>query len=405
MTAFQAYYYVLLVLWIALLPPAVRLYGRKRAWLLTVAGAGLLATVNEVWQVFWALNAIRIDALMISVVLTLLYVSVVPLLYGARWRRWAALFALVLAAVVGGMSYEWMLINREIQRSTIAFDARNAALFRAKFRDQGTYEGYFGPFDGAATGQPVGHWLPKGASHFTRLIVNGKGRAWLYYRCGEAECAFTPTEKGLERTVDRQRAEFAWHALLRPEIGDALAIRIIPDGADMLRLETRGQVVSFAAAPPPVEPKPAPKTLDYVGPFAAVECTGAHAKLRQLWLWRDGDRLFAVGVFQTLLAGRRANFVTPIVLGEGRRDGGGWRFDWQHNGRDGSATVVLIGETVSLTLKREGQQPESSLLRRESVFRDEAIDFAPLTAGADWQDWFATVLFGHFFAADIPACP
>ena len=404
MTAFQLFYYCLLVLWVALLWPALRLYGWKRTWLLIVAAAGLLATVNEAWQVFWVVNAIRIDVLLFAVVLLALYASAAVVLFGAYRRRAALLLALALVVIGGGLGYEWVAIGREGKRLTAVFDKRNALLFQAKFRDRQTYEQYFGPFSAAAAGQPVGHWQAKGPSHFTRLIANGRGQAWLFYRCGTAECAFGPAESGLQRIVDAQRAEIAWQAILRPEIGDALAVRILRDVGDDIRVEARGQAVPFAMAPPPIDPAPAPQNLEFAGPFAAAECIGQHTKVRQLWLWRDGDRLFAVGIFQTLVPGQRAQFVSPLVLGEGRKDGDHWAFSWDRDGRPSTATVAPAGASVSLTLALRGQPPETLQLPRKAIFRDEAIDFAPLTTAADWQDWFATVLVGHFFSADVPAC-
>jgi hypothetical protein len=404
MTAFQIFYYGLLVLWLALPWPALRLYGWKRNWLLVVAAAGLLATVNEVWQIFWVVNAIRIDVLLFAVVLLALYASAAVVLFGAYRRRAALLLALAVVVIGGGLGYEWVAIGREGKHLTAVFDKRNALLFQAKFRDRQIYERYFGPFSAAAAGQPVGHWQAKGPSHFTRLIANGRGQAWLFYRCGTAECAFGPAESGLQRVVDARRGEIAWQAVLRPEIGDALAVRILREGADDVRVEARGQAVPFAKTPPPIEPAPAPQKLEFAGPFAAADCTGPHTKVRQVWLWRDGDRLFAVGIFQTLVPERRAQFVSPVVLGEGRKEGGRWAFAWDQHGKPSTAALTPAGESVSLTLALRGQPPETLELPRKAIFRDDAIDFAPLTTVADWQDWFATVLVGHFFSADIPGC-
>jgi hypothetical protein len=404
MSTFLLLYYALLVLWVPLLWPALRLSGWKRGWLLAVAGAGLLATVNEVWQTFWAPNAIRLDILLFSLLLTLLYATAAGVLYGASRPGAALLLGVALALIGGGMTYEWVLVGREGQRLTAIFDARNALLFRARFRDQATYDRYYGPFPPDSPAQPSGHWQARGPSPFTRLIVNGEGRAWLFYRCGQTECAFGPAGVGLQRSVDAEKSEIAWQTVLRPSIGDALPVRIVRDGAAGLVVEARGQGVAFAKAPPPVDPSPPAKTLDFVGSFAAAECLGQHARVRQVWLWRAEGRLYAVGIFQTLLAGQRAQFVMPVVLGEGRKEGDAWAFDWQREARQRSATIALSGGTVALALAGGGRNPESLALERKAIFRDEAIDFAPLTTIADWEHWFETVLVGSFFSADIPAC-
>jgi hypothetical protein len=405
MTAFLLLYYALLVLWLPLLWPALHLYGRKRGWLLAIAGAGLLATVNEVWQTVWAVNAIRLDVLLFSVVLTLLYAAAAGILYGAFWRRLAVVLGVALALIAGGMTYQWAMAGREGKRLTAAFDARNALLFRAKFRDQAAYDAYFGPFAPDSPTRPSGHWQTAGGpSHFTRLIVNGEGRAWLFYRCGETECAFGPTGAGLQRGVDAARAEIGWQTVLRPSIGDALPVRLVRDGIDGLRVEARGQAVAFVKAPPPVAPDPPAKSLVFLGSFAAAECLGAHSRVRQVWLWEGEGRMLAVGVFQTLLAGQRAHFVLPVVLGEGRKAGDGWAFTWQRDGRLTTATVTATDAGATLAVAERDRPPEQATLPRAAIFQDEAIDLAPLTGAADWHHWFASVLVASFFSADIPPC-
>ena len=68
------FYYILLGLWIPLLWPALALRGWMRGALLVVVLAGVLATVNEVWQTL-ALNAIRIDIFLFVIVLGALYAA------------------------------------------------------------------------------------------------------------------------------------------------------------------------------------------------------------------------------------------------------------------------------------------------------------------------------------------
>ena len=57
-----------------------------------------------------------------------------------------------------------------------------------------------------------------------------------------------------------------------------------------------------------------------------------------------------------------------------------------------------------LTLERDGEHAAPAALGRDAVFRDEAIELAPLTGKADWDHWFDIVLVGHFSSGDIPAC-
>ena len=77
--------------------------------------------------------------------------------------------------------------------------------------------------------------------------------------------------------------------------------------------------------------------------------------------------------------------------------------------RLGCAGLSLGGEMAMwlgamLTLERNGELAASATLARDAVFRDEAIELAPLTSKADWDHWFDIVLVGHFSSGDIPAC-
>jgi hypothetical protein len=404
MPSFPTLYYALLVIWLPLLWAGLRLYGWKRKVLLVAAAVGMAATANEVWQMLGTPNAIRIDVLLFSVLLTGLYAVAAVVLYGARRRRAAVLLGAAVVLIGGMMSYHWMMAGREARRLTATFDARNALLFHAKFRDPATYARIFGPFPPDSITQPSGHWLAQGSAPFTRLIINGEGRTWLFYHCGETECAFGPTDVGLQRSADAEKGEISWQTILRPSIGDSLPVRILREGVDGIVVEARGQAIAFAKAPPPIDPNPPAKTIEFVGSFADAACLGPHARVRQVWLWRTQGRLYAVGVFQTLLAGQRAQFVTPAVLGEGRNAGDASVFNWQREGRKYSAAIALTGGAVSLTLAEDGRKAEAVTLPRRAIFRDDAIEFAPLTTVADWRHWFETVLVGSFFSAEIPGC-
>ncbi len=57
-----------------------------------------------------------------------------------------------------------------------------------------------------------------------------------------------------------------------------------------------------------------------------------------------------------------------------------------------------------LALTRGSKPLAQVMLAREAVFHDEAIELAPLTGKADWDQWFDIVLVGHFSSGDIPAC-
>lgn len=396
-------YYMLLALWVPLLWPAFRLRGWKRGALLVVVLGGALATASEVWQSFGPPNAIRIDVLLFTVVLIMLYAAAVAVLLIARWRVAAGVFALALFVAGGGLVYEWGEAVAESQRLGEKFDERNRLLFKARFRDRATYDAYFGPFSGPSGRFPVGHWQAPGGARFTRLIVNGDGRAWLFYRCGEAECNYRPSTRPLERVADGALHE--WRGDLHPPAGERLPVRIVRPDEKTLSLEVLGQVVNLTMRPPPIDPAPRQDVLVFLGTFSARVCIRQHAAVRQVSLWQQGGRMFAVGVFQTLVAGRPARFVTPTAMGEGRPHGDGWDFEWTVDGEKASATVTPALTSITLSLKLPGRAAETVSLPPGTVFSDETIDLAPRTAAEDWNHWFDTVWVGYFMTGRAPACP
>ncbi len=394
-------YFALLAVWPLLLWPALRLAGWSRAWLLVVALAGALATLHEI-RMFIEPASIRLDILLIAMVLGVLYASAAAVLFGGRWRKSAAALGVVLVLAGGGMTYKWIESSRESQRLSEVFRARNALLFEAKFRSLDTYESYFGMSDAGPRSLPVGHWKAQGRGYFSRLIVNPEGHAWAFYGCGETECMYRSVDSGVSPVGDP--AETLWDVTLEPPIGAVVTLRITQSGPDHLTLEGRGQPATFAKTPPPIDPAAERQSLIYLGPFVQVECQGQHAEVRQLWLWREDARLYAVGIFSILPAGMPASFGSPILLGEGVRQGDSWSFEWRHRRQSWRASIALEGPDARLKLERNGEPAAWAAMERNAVFRDERIELAPLTSKADWDHWFDIVLVGHFSSGDVPAC-
>lgn len=399
---FPLLYYLLLALGPLLLWPALRLKGMARAWLLIVVAAVFAAIVYEIWMWYGRPADIRFDLLLLGPAVLCLYVSAVGVLLWGQWRKTAALLALLLVLVGAGGAYVWISAGRESARLTEVFHASNALLFEAKFRSLDAYQSYFGVYDARPSGFPAGHWLAQGEGNFTRLIVNPEGRAWLFFRCGETECHHGPGEQGLEAVGDA--AWKTWKAELKPRVGKPVALRIIQESRARLSVEVAGQTLVFGEAPPPIDAAPARESLVFLGPFAGHVCQGQHARLRQLWLWQEETRLYVVGIFDTLVAGQHAQFISPVVLGEGVPDGDGWAFGWERGGQTWKASVALEGFDGVLTLQREGQDTETIRLERRAIIRDEVIELAPRTSKADWDHWFDNVLTGHFSSGKVPAC-
>jgi hypothetical protein len=395
-------YYALLAVWPLLLWPTLRLTGWSRAWLLVVAIAGLLATAHEIRMLYGSPSAIRLDIPLIAIALGVLYATAAAVMFHRTWRKTAVLLGIVIVLAGGGMAYKWIEVGRESDRLTKVFHARNALLFDAKFRNFDTYASYFKMFDARPTMHPVGHWKAQGGGYFSRVIINPEGRTWAFYQCGETECMYRSTDPGIQPVGDP--ANGRWEVALRPRAGTPTTVRIAQTESGHLTVEGQGQPTTLTKTPPPIDPAPARKSLIFLGPFTQVDCRGRHADVRQLWLWQEDARLYAVGIFSTLVAGTHAGFVSPILLGEGARQGDSWSFEWQRNRQSWQASIELGDPDATLTLVRNGEPAARAVLKRDAIFRDETIELAPLTGKADWDHWFDIVLVGHFSSADIPAC-
>ena len=395
-------YYVLLVLWLPLLWPAFRLTGWARAWLLFVVGAGISADLYELWTWFGRTGGVSFHALLVGPALLCLYVSAVAVLWWRQWRRAAMALGLLLVLAGGVMAHLWVSAGREGARLTEVFHAGNAMLFEAKFRSEDDYRAYFGLDDDTGASFPAGHWLTRDDSHFTRLVVNPAGRAWLFYRCGETECHHGPGDRVLQAAAGASWK--AWRGALKPRVGSPVPVEVIQENSTRLSVEVKGRRMSFAAAPPPVAAAPAQRAIEFLGGYAALVCQDHHSLLRQVWLWREEGRLYAVALAASVAAGRRADFLTPHVLGEGTRDGDAWSFEWHHNGQPWRARVVLAGAGAAFTLQIGEREPETVSLASGTIIEDEVVELAPLTMKSDWDHWFATVLAGHFSSGPVPDC-
>jgi len=402
-------YCALLVAWVLLLWPTFRLKGWMRGWLLVVIAFGIAALIYEIRMYLWSSANIRLDIILISILLGLLYGSAVVLLFSRHWRKTAMMLTAILVMIGSGMTFKWIEVSREGQHVSEAFEEGNRLLFKAKFRNQETYESHFGPFTSASEDYPTGHWQIEGRSSFTRMIINAKGRVWLFYQCYEdIECHSGPGGSGLRKSNDDPRQ---WLASLKPPVGMPFDIEITQTKTGALSVKERDRTIHFTKASPPVDPAPAPQSLRFLGSFADSKCIRKHAKVRQVWLWQAGQRLYGVGIFSTLVAGQKSLFVRPFVIGDGIKEGGGWRFDWQQDDRSGTALIALKGDDVILTLDldlnnngRDLEDANELVLQAGSIFSDERIELAPLTTVADWLHWFDNVLVGQFTSGDVPAC-
>lgn len=391
-------YLALLAFWVLLIYPGWRLGGGKRVFVLSFAGVGALAAAYEAWLFFivfpGASNPIRVDILLIAPLLWGLYAGAVAALFRAGASKIATILAVVIALIGAEIVYLAVGSAKESARLTANFHERNALLFAAKFRSQGDYEAYFGPLQGPAT-HPTGHFVAEDHWQFTRLIINGAGQAWLFYRCSEAECHYRSRAGEMQAGEDG-----AWKTVVSARVLQDVPLIINQESLGRLIVGIKGEALGFTAAPPPVDPAPAPKALTYLGSFSGHRCIRQHTRVRQVWLWRGGNRLLALGVFETFVAGRRADFISPTLMGSPASADGVWNYEWD----GGKADIVLEKTGVRLSLEQSGREAEQIVLTPGAIVEDEVITLAPRTDAQDWRHWFDVAITGHSSSGDMPAC-
>ena len=394
-------YLSLLVIWLLFVAPAVAPSHRARGWSRAAAGLGLAAALWESVMAFvWGPAAIRIDIFVLFALLAAVYLLASRSLVRTSWRRTgltAGGLTLVAALAFGGAMAQ---IGGEMARNRELHEEGNRLLFAAKFADQAAYDAYFGATTEATGGVPAGHWTGEGAWAFTRLVVGGDDRAYLFVRCGdtETECLFGPGAP-LEPRGDGFAAELVWRG-----VGQR-ALELDAAEGDTLAMRLDGKPYRLRRTPPPLLGLPRGERLTYLGAFSGTDPIRQHVRVAQLWLWRGDEGLFAVGIFSILLPGRHEEFVSPIVLGRGIPEGDAWRFTWTHWEETGEAIVRLGAQDVVVELTRLGRRDPWPPLRLtpRAIFRDEAIELASRRSAADWQHWMDTVLHAHFSSGDIPA--
>lgn len=402
--AWQAYI-ALLGVWILFVAPACAAPGGARRQARVAAGLGLAGALYEGWMTFvWGptvVGPIRIDIFLVFALLAVVYLLASARIHGAGWRRTGLVAGLVTVAACVTMAASVAQTGRDMARLDAARAEGNRLLFEAKFANAAAYEGYFGvsPAADAGAGVPVGHWEPAEPGPFTRLVVGGDGRVHYFFGCGDSECQFGPGVP-LESRGDGFVAQLVWRGVGEREL-ELAELR-----ADVLTLRVDGTPHSVHRVPPPLLGLVREEHLVYLGAFSSTEPLRQHARVAQLWLWRGERRLYAVGVFRILVAGRSADFVRPRVLGVGIPEGDGWRFAWSEDDGPAEAIVRLLpaDEGVAVEVSRLGARTPwpARALSPGAIFHDEVVELAPRSSGADWQHWFDNLLVAHFTTASIP---
>ena len=401
---FYFLYLILLGFWPPLLWPALRTKGGLRLWLLLLIALGLAVSVYEARLWLRPAEPIRIDVLFGAPVLAGLFALTALLLFLAGWRRFATVYGLAILILCGAATFAWQEMEREQER----FVEGRALIARAGFRSPEAYEDRFGPFTPAVQGLPVGHWQPEDetfASFASRLVINGQGRLWLFRSYREAETLeLTSGTEVLRReegdgstwTVELQRYSSAYP-------GARVAVAHQEPGRLTLSMERSSAV--FTKTPPPVEAAPEQQNLRYLGSFGSIACDGRRLDLAQVWLWRDQERLYAVGVVRAFSQSQPEGFATPVVFGSAQERDGAWHFAWEGVRGPSQARVTLGEGQVIMTIK-QGTWPEQQfdMAQDKGFLSGDLVDLAPLTTVEDWRHWFSVVSLGNRVTGETPAC-
>lgn len=398
-----AAYVTLLCSWLLFLPPALNAQRSERAAPVFAAAVGLLALIYELWMTFvWGpgvANPIRLDIFLVFWLLAAVYAASTLRIWGCGWRRTALAAGGLTLAASACMAASWIEAGRESKRLDALRDEGNRLLFEARFRNRAAYDHVF-EMRGGADDAPIGHWQGEPGASFSRLIVNPAGHAYVFFHCGPTECRFGP---GGQLRAREEDGTVVWEGEVVMRGVGQRRLAIAPTADDELEVRVDGRSSRFRRSPPPLLDLHPEAKLSYLGTFSAAEARHPHVRVSQLWLWRGDGELLAVAIFRVLLPGRRADYISPAVLGSGVREDGRWRFRFSEAGREREAVLRLVEGGVEVERPGEEERWPRHTAAPRAIFRDEIIELAPLTSVADWRHWFEVQLTAHFSSAEIPA--
>ncbi|MCF8721797.1 hypothetical protein [Nitrospina gracilis] len=417
MNAFLIFYWTAIVSLLLYAFPAWTAKGARKG-LIAAAALGVLLTGYEVFMTFvWGPTVsgpIRVDIFIVILIALLGHIVGGASLVLARKRAglaggYLALLILPLVALAG-VGYEVWSLQNESARLTANFFEANRLLFEARFRDPETLRRTFGKLE-AESNPLAGHWRREEGSPPSRMVINAKGEVWAFYSCGDTECL------GGEGTVRNGRIATTHH-ILPAYLFEVTTVT--PERMTLMQVSPartpRGAPpdMTFVREPPPLKYEaPQAGALKYLGTYSALTDRGrAHLTLTQVWLWQEGETMYAVVVHTTQVKGQQAMFIRPVLFSAGARDirrTHSYVFDSEDG--EGTVRIELLenGDRVRATLERLRGEIEIVTLDKKEYLTDEALSLAPVDSGEAWKHWFDAVMTGRFFqwtapgSADAPA--
>ncbi|CAI2719485.1 hypothetical protein [Nitrospina watsonii] len=412
MNAFMTFYWMAIASLLLYAMPAVRTPG-ARLGLLIPAVLGVVLTVYEIFMTFvWGptvTGPIRVDIFLVVPVAALGHVIGGFGLLSARQRRGLPRGFLVIflipAVALLGLGYEVWQVRQESKRLTANFFEANRLLFEARFRDPETLRRTFG--DLAADGQPLaGHWRREQGSPPSRLVINAEGGVWAFYACGDTECLGGQGRVEDEKIVTTHDIlpayEFNVSALTA---GRMTLERLQPPANTHPNAPAQPTSIDFIKEPPPLQhASEQAGELEFLGSYSTLsDRSKAHLILTEAWLWQGPQTVYAVVVHDTLVKGRTASFIRPILFAAGTQAERANAYTFESEDREGAVQIELIdANRVRVTLQRGRVKTESLALRKNGSLSDEALVLAPTASAEAWQHWFDTVMTGRFFTWTAP---
>jgi len=410
MNAFLYFYAAaILGLWLYAIPAFRAAGARKRLW--SAAVFGVVVTFYEIYINFiWGpmvTAPIRIDVFLIVPLLFVAHgVALSGLIHARRRMGLAAGYFVILlipAVALVGLAKEIWDVQQKSKRLTANFFEANRLLFEARFRDPATVHRYYGELE--APGRPLtGYWRREEGSPPSHLVINAEGKVWAFYACGDTQCLGGEGTVEDEKIVTTHRILPAYEFAVKDVAGGRLTLEQLkpPINPNVMA----SPVMAFVREPPPLmHATRQAGALQYLGSYSALsDRSKAHLTLTEAWLWQGPRTLYAVVVHDTLLKGRKAGFIRPILFTAGTPAGTANAYRFESEDGEGAVRIELIDpERVRVTLQRGRVKTESLTLNKNGRLTDEALTLAPTASAEAWQAWFDTVMTGRFFTWQVPA--
>ncbi|GJL79593.1 MAG: hypothetical protein NPINA01_25820 [Nitrospinaceae bacterium] len=348
---------------------------------------------------------IRVDIFLISLLVLIAYALGAAGLIRSRQQGLANInfFTVLLIPLIAitGLGFQALNIGKETAALGKLLDTKNKLLFEAMFRDEETTRRYFGNLV-SETKSIVGHWRLIEGRLPSRLVINDDEKAWAFYRCADTECLLgaAPLE-GTRLTFTHRVIPVKHFEVKEVSSGQLILVKISEEAQPAANPP---ETMTFVKeAPPAYQSKGPADAIKYLGSFSHLKEHKQHITVTQLWMWQGPNGPLAVMVYNTPVKGRKAEFIIPWNLGEGRPAEKPGEYEFAPTERFKQVRAGLpVDSKVELSLENKSGKMETLILVQKEHLFDDTISLAPTVSVPRWREWFQTVFTGHFFSWNVP---